>query len=169
MKSFFEKLTGTVDMEEFEDNYEHENSERETNHLKIGAEGMGDNEERGSIENNGDWMEQEEGELTIDMYQDPENVIIKTMVAGVLPEDLDVAISRDLVTIKGKREESHIIDEEDYFANELYWGSFSRTITLPTEINIEEAKAEEKHGLLILTLPKTDRGRQTKLKVKSSH
>ncbi len=164
MKSFFEKLTGTVDMEDFEDNHEHEELENST-HLEVET----DTKKGNAIENNGEWMENEEGELTIDMYQDSNNVVIKTMVAGVKPENLDVAISRDMVTIRGTREESRIVDEEDYFANELYWGSFSRTITLPTEISIEDAKAEEKHGLLTLTLPKTDKGRQTKLKVKSAH
>ena len=165
MKSFFEKLTGTVDMDEFENEDKDENLDEAT-HLEIERN---EEEENGLIENNGDWMNDEEGELTIDMYQNSDNVIIKTMVAGVKPEDLDVDITRDMVTIKGKREESQIIDEEDYFAKELYWGSFSRTITLPAEINIEEAKAEEKHGLLILTLPKTDKGRKTKLKVKSKN
>jgi len=151
-------------MEDFEGEHEHEEFGENETHLKIKS----DQNEDGRIENTGEWMESEEGELSIDMYQDKNNVVIKTMVAGVHPDNLDIAISRDTVTIKGKREESHIVDEENYFSNELYWGSFSRIITLPTEINIEEAKAEEKHGLLTLTLPKIDKGRQTKLKVKSN-
>lgn len=165
MKSFFEKLTGTVDIDDFE----HEQEEHESEglaHLEIESK---ENGERKAIQNEG-WMptENEEGELTVDMYQDGNNIIIKTMVAGVKPEDLDVGISRDTVTIKGKRSETRIIDEENYFSKELYWGSFARTITLPEEINIEEAKAEEKHGLLTITLPKNDIGKQTKLRVKSS-
>ncbi|AKM84393.1 TPA: hypothetical protein DCZ46_03525 [Candidatus Campbellbacteria bacterium] len=153
MKSFFEKLTGTVDIDELDKSSDNKKSHDEDNDYE-------ENEEK-------NWMEEEEGELTIDMYQDNDNVIVKTMVAGVKPEDLDVDISRDMVTIRGKREESHEVENQDYFSRELYWGSFSRTITLPTEINIDEAQAEEKHGLLTLILPKTDKGKKAKLKVKS--
>ncbi|MBU4480111.1 Hsp20/alpha crystallin family protein [Patescibacteria group bacterium] len=163
MKSFFEKLTGAVDIEDGID--ESIDEEKENRHLNVNRNGKPN-----EINHESNWMEEEaeEGELTIDMFQDPEKIVVKTMVAGVKPEDLDISITRDMVTIKGKREESHIISEDDYFAKELYWGSFSRTITLPSEIDIEEAKATEKHGLLILELPKIDKGRQTKLKVKAN-
>jgi HSP20 family protein len=88
------------------------------------------------------------------------------MIAGVRPEDLDISITRDMVTIKGKREEERSAHDDDYFMRELYWGSFSRTITLPVEIDVDESEAIEKHGLLILKLPKLDKKRQSKLKVK---
>ena len=94
-------------------------------------------------------------------------IVIKAMIAGVRPEDLDIAITRDMVTIKGKREEEKISRDDDYFMRELYRGSFSRTITLPEEIDVDEAEAVEKHGLLILKLPKLDKKRQSKLKVKT--
>ena len=68
------------------------------------------------------------------------------MVAGVRPEDLEVTIGRDMVTIKGKREESRTISEENYFSKELYWGKFSRTILLPQEIEPEEAEATAVRG-----------------------
>ncbi len=115
------------------------------------------------------WIEEEdeEAELTVDVYQTPNDIIIQTMVAGVRPEDLELTISRDLVTIKGKREESRTIDEENYFTKELYWGTFSRTISLPAEIDPEEAEAIEKHGLLTIKLPKIDREKKTNVKVKS--
>ena len=114
-------------------------------------------------------MEEEagDGQLTIDVYQTPSDVVIKTMVAGVKPEDLDIDISRDMVTIRGKRESEKVVSEEDYFHKELYWGSFSRTVLLPQEIDVEEAEAIEKHGLLIIRLPKINKDKQTKLKVRS--
>jgi HSP20 family protein len=89
------------------------------------------------------------------------------MVAGVKPEDLDVSISRDMVTVKGRRENEKVISDDDYFHRELYWGTFSRSIVLPQEIDVDAAEAVEKHGLLIIRLPKIDKARQTKLKVKS--
>lgn len=109
-----------------------------------------------------------EGELAIDVYQTPTHIVIKAMIAGVRPEDLDISITRDMVTIRGKRERHTEGTAGDFFFQELYWGSFSRTIVLPQEVEIEEAEATEKHGLLVIRLPKLDKGRQAKLKVKSN-
>ncbi|HEY9583845.1 MAG TPA: Hsp20/alpha crystallin family protein [Candidatus Paceibacterota bacterium] len=147
-KSFFERLTGTVRMDE--------------DHLEA-------KEEREVAKHAVAWMDEEEkeGELTVDVYQTAEMIVIKAMIAGVRPEDLDISITRDMVTIKGKREEEKIAKNDDYFVRELYWGSFSRTITLPEEIDVDESEAIEKHGLLILKLPKLDKKRQSKLKVKT--
>lgn len=110
----------------------------------------------------------EEGELSVDVYQNQNEIIIKTMVAGVRPEDLDVSISRDMVTLKGKRESERMIADHDYFHKELYWGTFSRTIILPQEIDVDAAEAIEKHGLLIIKLPKLDKNRSTRLKVRGN-
>lgn len=112
--------------------------------------------------------EEEAGELAVDVYQTPSHIIIKAMIAGVRPDDLDVSITRDLVTIRGKRERHTEGSSGDYFFQELYWGAFSRTIVLPQEVEIEEAEANEKHGLLTIKLPKLDKGRQAKLKIKSN-
>ncbi len=154
-KSFFERLTGSVRI----DNEDEMVEEREISRI----------EPRSNGKNASTWIEEEErdGELTVDVYQTPELIVIKTMIAGVRPEDLDISITRDMVTIKGRREEEKILREEDYFARELYWGSFSRTINLPAEIDVDESEAIEKHGLLILKLPKLDKKRQSKLKVKT--
>lgn len=116
------------------------------------------------------WVDDEsdkDAELTIDVYQTPDMVIVKSMIAGVRPEDLDVSITRDSITVRGKREEERISGDGDYLVQELYWGSFSRTISLPEEIDVDEAEAIEKHGLLILKLPKLDKKRHSKLKVKT--
>jgi HSP20 family protein len=146
-RSFFEKLTGAVRLE---DEQEHQ--------VSVG-------ESRQAINA---WEEEQidEGELAVDVYQNVNEIIIKTMVAGVRPEDLDVSISRDMVTIKGRRENERMINEGDYFHRELYWGTFSRTVVLPQEIDVDTAEAVEKHGLLIIKLPKLDKNRQTKIKVK---
>ncbi len=150
-RSFFEKLTGSVRMDD--DTEEIESSDSKP--LKKSKDEAWFDEET-----------EEEGQLTVDVYQTPTEIVIKSMVAGVKPEDLDISITRDMVTIKGKRETERFVKDEDYFHQELYWGSFSRTIMLPTEIDVEEAEAIEKHGLLILRLPKIDKNRQTRLRVK---
>ncbi|MES2953169.1 MAG: Hsp20/alpha crystallin family protein [Patescibacteria group bacterium] len=109
----------------------------------------------------------EEGELPIDMYQTPHEVIVKAMIAGVRPEDLEISISREMVTIRGRRQEHHEVSGDDFFHQELYWGTFSRTILLPHEVEAEEAEAIEKHGLLTIRLPKINKEKVSNLKVKS--
>ena len=111
--------------------------------------------------------EMEEGELSVDVYQTASEIIIEAMVAGVKPEDLHLSITRDMVTIKGRRDGNTQVNHDDYFYKELYWGTFTRTILLPHEVEIEEAEAVEKHGLLIIRLAKVDKARKTTLKVKS--
>jgi HSP20 family protein len=111
--------------------------------------------------------EEEVGQLTVDVYQTPNEIIIQSMVAGVQPENLSITITRDMVTLKGKREEVRGIDKENYFMKELYWGSFARTVNLPVEIEPESSEAIEKHGLLIIKLPKINKDKQTTLRVKS--
>lgn len=147
-KSFFERITGTVRMDDERD--------------ELLEEYQDDAKSISAWEDEGD----KEGELTVDVYQTADTIVIKSMIAGVRPEDLDISITRDMVTIKGKREEEKVARDDDYFMRELYWGSFSRTISLPEEIDVDEAEAIEKHGLLILKLPKLDKKRQSKLKVK---
>ena len=89
------------------------------------------------------------------------------MVAGVKPEDLELTISRDSVTIRGKREESRTIDEDNYFTKELYWGRFVRVISLPAEIEPDEVEATERHGLLTIKLQKIDKDRRSNVKIRS--
>ena len=156
-RSFFERLTGSVRVED--DDFDSE---------PMPVRGMNPGRNTAVSNSDNDLTEEEVGELTIDMYQTPETVVVKTMTAGVKPEDLDISISRDSITIKGHRESSREVNEEDYFHRELYWGTFSRTLALPAEVDVENSQAVEKHGLVIVTMPKINKERQTKLRVKSN-
>jgi HSP20 family protein len=109
-----------------------------------------------------------EAQLTVDVYQTPDTIIIRALVAGVRPEDLDINITRDMVTISGKRIEQKEVEENDYVYRELFWGAFARTVVLPAEVDVDLAEAAEKHGLLTIKLPKVNKDRQTKLKVRGS-
>ncbi len=108
------------------------------------------------------------GQLAVDVHQTADSIVIKCMVAGVRPEDLDVSITRDSVTIRGKRSADATVSDSDYFLKELYWGEFMRTIVLPAEIEADEAEAQEKFGLLVIRLPKINKNKQTRLRVKST-
>jgi HSP20 family molecular chaperone IbpA len=153
-RSFFERLTGSVSMEE-------ENSEPKRDHLLKGN-GADKKSDRNWIEE-----ENEEAELSVDVYQTPTDIVIQTMVAGVKPEDLELSIARDVITLKGKREENRNIDEENYFTKELYWGKFSRTLSLPAEVEPEEVEAVEKHGLVTIKIKKVDKEKKNTVRVKS--
>jgi HSP20 family protein len=111
--------------------------------------------------------EPQDGELPVDMYQTDDEIIIRAIVAGVDPSDLEISITRDMVTVRGTREEYQESQDDGYFHRELFWGSFSRTLLLPEEVAIDESDAKEKHGMLEIRLPKLDKHRSTKLSVKS--
>lgn len=161
-KSFFERLAGSVMVEDNDKDEEVEievdrKSAKKFNEAEKIVSGLHGEEE----------FEEEDGELSVDVYQTQNEIIIEAMLAGVKPEDLQISITRDMVTIKGRRDGNTQISDDDYFYRELYWGSFSRSILLPHEIEIESVEAVEKHGLLIVRLPKVDKARQAKVKVKS--
>ena len=107
-----------------------------------------------------------EAQLTVDVYQTANEIVIKALVAGVRPDDLDISITRDMVTVRGRRVEQKDVEDDNFIYRELFWGTFSRTVVLPAEIDVDMAEAEQKHGLLTIRLPKINKDRQTKLKVR---
>lgn len=107
-----------------------------------------------------------EGQLTIDVYQTPTEIVIESAIAGVKADDLDISVSSDSVTIRGARQREREVPQEDYFFQECYWGHFSRSVILPEEVDAEHASVEFKDGILALHLPKMNRQKSKKLKVK---
>lgn len=97
---------------------------------------------------------EEEGQLSVDVYQDASSIYIKSTIAGVEPEDIDVAFDNDMITIRGHRRRDKTIREEDYFYQECYWGGFSRSIILPVDVQEEKIKATIRNGILTIELPK---------------
>ncbi len=165
--SFLERLTGSVPAEEYDRILD--------SNRQFGADDEGGEGEYEDEEHEDAWEEDpdqahrpQEGELPVDMYQTNDSIVIRALVAGVSPNDLDIAITRDMVTIRGRRDEYQESADDNYYHRELFWGSFTRTILLPEEVIIDEADAQEKHGLLEIRLPKLDKNRSTQLRVKSS-
>ena len=108
----------------------------------------------------------EEGQLTVDIYDEGPNLVIQSSMAGVKPEDIDISLQEDTLTIRGRRERTKEIAEGNFYYRELYWGSFSRSIILPEEVEFPKAEATLKHGLLSIKLPKKDRSeKKIKLRV----
>jgi len=110
----------------------------------------------------------EEGQLAIDVYQTVQDIIIKSIVGGVKSEELDISINNDMVTIKGVRQNPDKVASEDYYYQECFWGNFSRSVILPTEVDVENIKAAIKNGILTVKLPKLKKTVSRKIKVESA-
>lgn len=182
-KSFFERLTGARLMgsspdqarparEDLPDKPEQQHVDVEGQEVDDVLEEVDvDTEDEYSDEAGGEAPEEyqeQEGQLTVDVFQDDENIIIQSTIAGVSPEDLDVSITNDMVTIRGERRRSHNVDQEDYFYQECYWGTFSRSIILPVEIDADRAEAKIKNGVLTIRIPKANTAVTRKLKVRAT-
>lgn len=147
-RSFFERLTGSVKIDSLN-------------------EPVKNNKSAPAARAKHELPEEEEGQLTIDVWQTPDDIVLQAIVGGVKPDDLDVSVTHDMVTLRGKREKQREVSTSDYFYQELYWGAFSRSILLPQEVDADEAEATIKNGLLTIRLPKLDKARVAKLKVKN--
>lgn len=98
--------------------------------------------------------DREEGHLTVDVFQSSDDIVIQSTVAGTDPNDIDVSITKEMVTIRGSRLPLEKIKPESYFHRELFWGPFSRSVILPADIDPDNAKATIKNGILTIRLPK---------------
>lgn len=111
-----------------------------------------------------------DGQLAIDVYQTPTDIIIRAPIAGVAkPEDIEINIAHDVVTIRGERKPDAKVASGDYLYQECYWGRFSRSVVLPQEVDAEGAVANfSRNGILSLRLPKLVRERARKIAVRFS-
>lgn len=108
-----------------------------------------------------------EGQLTIDVYQTSDDIIVESAIAGVKPENIDISVTNDSVTIRGTRRREHRVRDEDYFYQECYWGRFARSVILPQEVDPDNASVTFKNGVLTVRLPKLTRSKTKKLKVRT--
>ena len=150
----FEKITPKYENDDFEEVNEYEEELEEST--------------KSEKENDSEWLEEdyEEGQLSIDVFQTNEAIVVKSTIAGVKSEDIDISINNDMLTIRGKREMKEDVREENYLYKECYWGSFSRSIILPVEIQEDQIEALLENGVLSVTLPKAKSSKQISIKVK---
>ena len=103
--------------------------------------------------------------LAVDMYETDDEVVVKTAVPGVKPEDIDVSITGDVLTIKGETKSEEKVEKANYIRQERRYGAFSRSLTLPSMVVADKATAEFENGVLILTLPKAEEVKPKTIKV----
>lgn len=112
------------------------------------------------------WADGEpEGQLTVDVYQTPNDIVVESAIAGVAPDDIDINVTTDSIAIRGSRKREKTVHDEDYLYQECYWGKFGRSIILPQEVDPEGAAVKFKNGILTVTLPKANKKKVHKLKV----
>ncbi len=101
---------------------------------------------------------QKVGQIAVDIYEDGGYLVIKAPIAGVKLADLDIDVADNTLTIRGKREQCDIVEDERYFLQECYWGEFSRKVELPYPINPTKVKATfSKDNILKIFVPKEER------------
>jgi len=114
---------------------------------------------------NNDFSEEAEGQLAIDVYKTDSEFIIEAPIAGIKKDDIDIAVTADSITIKGRRQHKREVREEDYLYQECFWGRFSRSIFLDQEIDVDGVSAKLRDGVLEVRLPKIQRTRSKKVSV----
>jgi len=169
---FLKKLTDSVYIDEYDDAFDNVGQDQSDKELQHNDDvTLGQHISLKDSNNDDDPLmstpDVEATELGVDVYQTPEEIVVRTMIAGVQPHNIDISLTRDMITVTGSKEDVKEVTEDDYFYRELSWGSFTRTIMLPAEVEVDEADAQEKHGVLTIRLPKINKERQAKIKVRS--
>jgi len=123
--------------------------------------------EEKTLAKNADWMDDYEGQLAVDVYQTDDDIVLKAPIAGVRPEDLEISITDEVVTLKGERKELEEIKRENYLAQECYWGAFARSYVLPVPVTSDKAQASLKNGILTITIPKQEKTKAKKIEIKT--
>ncbi|HMB25882.1 MAG TPA: Hsp20/alpha crystallin family protein [Patescibacteria group bacterium] len=109
----------------------------------------------------------EQAELSIDIFQDKENLYVIAPVSGIKSDSLDLSLEKDILTIKGERDKKYTAsDKNQYLYQECYWGKFSRSIILPGPVKNNKIKAELLNGVLRIILPKEKENGLVRIKVK---
>jgi HSP20 family protein len=100
------------------------------------------------------WPETVEGQLAIDVFETENELVIQSAIAGVQPDELDIFINPDMVTIRGVRQRDKRAHDSTTHYEECFWGSFSRTVVLPCHVQSDRSTADIKNGVLTITMPK---------------
>lgn len=152
-QSFFEKISGSSRFAGGEASFD-ESRRAGNKKTSLKVEDMDENISSPAIEEE-ESKEVQEGQLAVDVYETNSSIAVESIIGGVSPDNINVSVSNNVLTIKGIREKSPATDENiNYFVSECFWGPFSRSIILPCEVDADAIKAAIKKGVLKITLPK---------------
>ena len=111
----------------------------------------------------------EDGHVPLDMYQTEDDVVVKASLPGIKPEDVEISIDGNTLIIRGQAETSEKEEKDSYVLRERRWGSFHRSVTLPSNLKTDKAEATYEDGVLTLSIPKADEAKPKTIKVKAVH
>jgi len=164
-KSFLARITGIKKKDQDQKELENSLDKLEKTSIK-NKKSKKRGAQKSPVNNSSNWVQENyEGQLSVDVYQTKDEIVIKSAVAGVNPKDLDISINNDMITIRGARHQEEEISAEHYLYQECYWGPFSRSIILPQEVKAEAARAEFKQGILTIRLPKAKTVQKIKIQI----
>ncbi|MGA2090764.1 MAG: Hsp20/alpha crystallin family protein [Endomicrobiales bacterium] len=135
-----------------------ENIKDEINRLFKSSMRRWEDDDKGLLES--DWNP------TIEIQESKDNVVVVADLPGVAKEDIDVAVDGDLLTIKGEKKQEKEAKEKDFIRTERFYGSFTRSITLPCAVEATAVDAQYKDGVLKLVLPKIEEAKPKQIQVK---
>lgn len=114
----------------------------------------------------GPWQSSTNWGLALDVAENDDAFIVTASIPGMKPDDLDITITDNVLTIKGEYKADETIEEEQYHIRERRYGSFGRSITLPVAVNADEVDANYENGVLTLTVPKAEEVKPRRITVK---
>jgi HSP20 family protein len=116
------------------------------------------------------WMNhvEDEGQLAVDVYQTDDAIVLVAPIAGVAEANLEVAITDEIISIRGTRSQNDQIPPDNYFVQECYWGSFSRSYVLPVAVDPDAALASLRDGILTIRIPRVEKSKTRVLKINSA-
>lgn len=107
--------------------------------------------------------------FAVDVIENADAFIVKASIPGINPDDLEVTYNNNILTIKGEIKEEQTVEEARYQLRERRFGSFTRSFSMPTNVNAEMIKADYEQGVLILTLPKAEEAKPKRIMVEGAH
>jgi len=105
--------------------------------------------------------------VPIDMCQTPNEVVIKATLPGIKPDGVDISITGDTLTINGETRVEEELKREDYIYKERRYGSFNRTLALPSSLQTDKVAADFEDGILTPTIPKAEEGKPKQIKIRA--
>lgn len=103
---------------------------------------------------------------SVDIFEDKGDVVVKAEMPGIRKEDIDITLTEDTITISGEKKIEEEMKKKDFYRRESSYGSFSRTFTLPSEVQTDKAKSMMKDGVLEIRIPRTEEAKKKEIKVK---
>ena len=107
-----------------------------------------------------------EGQLALDIYEKDDKIIVEAAVPGFKPEEIDISITGDTLTLKGEVKQETETKEKNYLRHERVFGSFQRVVQLPEDLDADKAEAKFENGLLTMVIPKSERIKPKSIKIK---